>query len=107
MLSEGDVDAAWQAADSYGPGWAWCELADRGVEARPVGAADLYRPQLEKDLRHPDAKLYPDITATLARMAVLYERGGRSADFASFIAQIRQDYGRRPSLMKALDARGL
>jgi hypothetical protein len=30
-----------------------------------------------------------------------------SADFALFIAQIRQDYGRRPSLMKALDAKGL
>ena len=40
-------------------------------------------------------------------MAELYERGGRSADFASFIVQIRHDYGRRPSLMKALDAKGL
>jgi hypothetical protein len=40
-------------------------------------------------------------------MAKLYERGGRSTDFASFIAQIRRDYGRRPSLIKALDAKGL
>jgi hypothetical protein len=46
LLSEGDVDAAWLAADRYGPGWAWRELADRGAEARPVEAADLYRPQL-------------------------------------------------------------
>lgn len=106
-LSEGDVDAAWAAADSYGPGWAWRELADRGAEARPVEAADLYRPQLESDLRHPNTKLYPGIAATLATMAELYERDGRSADFASFIAQIREDYGRRPSLMKALDAKGL
>ena len=106
-LSEGDVDAAWQAAERYGPGWAWRELADRGAQARPVDAADLYRPQLEQDLRYPDSKLYPGIAATLATMAELYERGGRSADFASFIAQIRQDYGRRPSLMKALDAKGL
>ncbi|MEO3761047.1 DUF6880 family protein [Mycobacterium sp. B14F4] len=106
-MSEGDIDAAWQAADRYGPGWAWRELAVRGAEARPVEAADLYRLQLEKDLRHPNSKLYPDIAATLATMAELYERGGRSADFASFIAQIREDYGRRPSLMKALDAKGL
>src|ERR1700710_2964325 len=49
-LSEGDVDAPWLAADRYGPGWAWRELADRGAEARPVEAADLYRPQLESDL---------------------------------------------------------
>jgi hypothetical protein len=106
-LSDGDVDAAWQAADRYGPGWAWRELADRGAEARPVDAADLYRPELEKDLRYPNSKLYPDIAARLSAMAKLYERGGRSADFASFIAQIRQDYGRRPSLMKALDAKKL
>ena len=39
-------------------------------------------------------------------MAKLYERGGRSADFASFTAQIA-DYSRRPSLMKALDAKRL
>lgn len=107
FLSEGDVDAAWQAADRYGPGWAWRELATRGAEARPVDAADLYRPQLENDLRHPNTKLYPEIAATLATMAQLYEQGSRTADFASFIAQIRQDYGRRPSLMKALDAKGL
>jgi hypothetical protein len=106
-LSDGDVDAAWLAAERYGPGWAWRELADRGAEARPVAAADLHRPQLENDLRHPNSKLYPGIAATLATMAELYERGGRSADFASFIAQIRQDYGRRPSLMKALDAKRL
>jgi hypothetical protein len=40
-------------------------------------------------------------------IAELYERGGRSSDFASFIAQIRQDYGNGPSLMKAMDAKGL
>ena len=106
-LSEGDVDAAWHAAERCGPGWAWKELAYRGAEARPVEAADLYRPQLESDLRYPDTKLYPGIAATLATMKKLYDRGGCSADFASFIAQIRQDYARRPSLMKALDAKRL
>lgn len=106
-MSDDDIDAAWHAADRYGPGWAWRELADRGAEARPVDAADLYRPGLEKDLRYPNSKLYPDIAARLATMAKLYERGSRSADFASFIAEIRQDYGRRPSLMKVLDAKKL
>jgi hypothetical protein len=106
-LSEGDVDAAWEAADRYGPGWAWQELATQGAEARPVAAADLYRPQLENDLQRPNTRLYPGIAATLATMAELYERGGRSADFALYIAKVRQDYGRRPSLMKALQAKGL
>jgi uncharacterized Zn finger protein len=107
LLSEGDVDAAWEAADRYGPGWAWRELADQGAKARPGDAADLYRPQLESDLRYPDTKLYPHIAVTLATMSKLYEHGGRADEFASLIAQIRHDYGRRPSLMKALNAKGL
>jgi hypothetical protein len=106
-LSEGDVNAAWEAADRYGPGWAWKELAEQGAEARPAAAADLHRPSLENDLRYPNTKLYPGIAATLAIMAELYERGGRSADFAQYIAKVRQAYGRRPSLMKALQAKGL
>ncbi len=106
-MSDGNIEAAWQAADRYGPGWAWKELAVRGADARPVAAADLYRPGLESDLRYPDSKLYPDIADRLATMAQLYEKGGRSDDFASFIAQLRQDYGRRPALMKALDAKKL
>lgn len=106
-LSEGDVDAAWEAADRYGAGWAWQELATQGAKVRPVAAADLYRPQLENDLQRPNTRLYPGIAATLATMAELYERGGRSADFALYIAKIRHDYGRRPSLMKALQAKGL
>jgi hypothetical protein len=93
------------ASGRYGSGCAWQELAG-GAETGPVEAADLYRPRLESDLHHPNIKLYPGIAATLATTAEL-RRGDRSADFASFIAQIRQDYGRRPSLMKALDAKGL
>jgi hypothetical protein len=107
-LNEIGVDAAWEAADRYGPGWAWRELgADQGAKARPGHAADLYRPQLESDLRYPDTKLYPHIAVTLATMSKLYERGGRADEFVSLIAQIRQDYGWRPSLMKALSAKGL
>lgn len=70
-------------------------------------AGDLYRPELEKDLRYPNSKLYPDIADRLATMAKLYEKGGRSTAFAAFIAQIRQNYGRRPALMKALDRKRL
>ena len=106
-LSEGAIDDAWEAADRYGPGSAWKELADRGAAARPIAAADLYRPGLENDLRYPNSPIYPDIAERLATMAKLYEKGGRSVEFAAFIAQIREEYRRRPALMKALDAKKL
>ena len=51
-------------------------------------------PLCDHPTRFPNSKLYPGIAATLATMAELYERGRRSTDFASFIAQLRQDYGR-------------
>lgn len=35
-------------------------------------------------LRYPGSKLYPDMAAARATMAVLYESGGRNADFVSF-----------------------
>jgi len=106
-LSEGDVEGAWAAADRYGPGWAWKLLVADGADARPVAAADLYRPGIEEDLRYPNSPIYPDIATRLATMAALYERGGRSADFAEFITSLRLHYRRRPALMKALDAAGL
>ena len=101
------ADAAWEAADRYGPGRAWQELATQGAEARPVAFADLYRPQLENDLQRPNTKLYRALPRRWQQWPKLYERGGRRADFASYIAKVRQDYGRRSSLMKALQAKGL
>lgn len=73
----------------------------------PSPRPTLYRPKLADDLRYPNSKIYPDIAVALATMAKLYEKGGRSADFAAFMAEIRREYGRRPSLMKALDAKKL
>ena len=96
-LTEGDVDAAWLAADCYGHGWAWRELADRGAEAG--------LPRRRACTGRSSRTICG--TPTLATMAELYERAGRSADFVEFIAQIRQDYGRRPSPMRALDTKRL
>ena len=107
LMAEGDLDAAWEAADQYGPGYAWRELAVRGAALRPVAAANLYRPQLEQDLRYPNSAVYPDVAATLLTMRGLYEQGDRGEDFADYLAKLRNDYARRPALMKALDAKGL
>lgn len=106
-LADGDAEQAWAFADEFGAGSAWQELALRGGDARPIDAADLYRPGLEQDLLRPDTRLYDGIASRLLTMSRLYEKGGRSADFAPYLAQIRADYRRRPSLMKALDAQGL
>lgn len=106
-LSEGDLDAAWAAAKEYGAGYSWEKLAKASSASRPIDAAELYRPLVEKDLTHPNTKLYPKITDMLATMRDLYRRGGAEETFASYVAQLRDTYQRRTSLMAALDRKQL
>lgn len=106
-LGEGDLDAAWAAADEYGPGHQWRQLSKASEMARPRQAADLHLGELEDKLRHPNSPIYPEIAATLVHMKLLYERAGEAHDFAALITRIRANYAKRPALMKALDKRGL
>lgn len=60
-LGEHDLDAAWAAASSFGAGHLWEKLATASAESRPLDAASLYLPALEKDLTHANTRLYADI----------------------------------------------
>jgi uncharacterized Zn finger protein len=106
-LGEGDLDAAWAAATTYGAGHKWQALATASVDARPVDAAELYRPGIEKDLVHPNSELYPDIAKRLAVMRDLYAKGDRAEEFSEHVAELRERYKRRPSFMAALDRQRL
>ncbi len=106
-LFDGDLDAAWDAATTYGPGHGWRELALASSADRPLAAAGLYRPFLAAELRQADTRKYPTIATTLVTMRQLHERGGRPADFAAYLAEVRATYAKRSSLMRELDKHGL
>jgi uncharacterized Zn finger protein len=106
-IGEGDLDAAWAAATTHGAGHKWQALANASVDARPVDAAELYRPSIEKDLVHPDSSLYPDIAKRLAVMRDLYAKADRGEEFTAYVAELRERFNRRPSLMAALDRQRL
>lgn len=107
-LGEGDLDAAWEAANEFGAGHLWQRLATSSADSRPIDAAELYRPGIDDDLAAgANSRLYPDIARRLATMKELYTRGGEVARFDEYLATIRETYKRRPSLMKALDTAGL
>ena len=107
-LGEKDLDAAWAAAEEFGAGHEWQRLAEASARSRPLDAAELYRPGIDQDLaRGPDTKSYPGIARRLATMKQLYASGGAPERFDAYIASLRDQYGRRPSLMKAFDAAGL
>lgn len=106
-LHEGDLDAAWRAADEYGAGSAWEALARASAASRPLEAARLYRPHLDDLLDRAQTSRYPEVAAVLRRMQPLYDAAGRSEEFADEVRALRSEYRRRTSLIAAFDKAGL
>lgn len=106
-LVDGDLDRAWVAADQHGAGQMWGALAKASAQSRPRQAADLYRPELGRRLVHADTKAYPEIARILSTMRALYVAAGEVETLDAQIRELRVDYSRRPSLIKALDRAGL
>ena len=102
-LSDGDVEAAWQAAEEFGVGDAWQELANASRFSHPRAAADLYEVQVREDLRHANTRVYPEVANKLGVMRGFYSSAGQDAEFQELIGDIRRTHKRRSSLMKALD----
>ena len=106
-LTDGDLETAWSAARELGPGRQWRALADASRDFAPREAAELYREDVAKDLTYADTQKYESIAARLVAMRDLCQRAGAEADFADYLAELRETYRRRTSLMSALDRRGL
>ena len=106
-LADDDLVAAWAAAERFGTGGAWQELADASEDDLPIAAADLYRPELERLLRDANTRLYPTIARTLKKMRELYAKVDEQAAIDAFVADIRERYRRRTSLLAQLDRAGL
>lgn len=106
-LSEHDLEAAWSVAEELGAGHAWESLALALAADFPGRAAELHQPRVDEALTVTDSSRYPGIAQKLATMKSLCERSGEADDFAAYVEGIRTRYGRRPSLMKALDRAGL
>ncbi len=107
-LAAGDLDGAWQVAQRHGAGHQWERLAAALAPTRPAAAAILHRREVERDLTAgADSKRYPRIARRLALIRRLHEAAGLMDEFDDDLRAIRAEYGRRPSLMKALDREGL
>lgn len=106
-LHDGDVERAWDLADSYGAGWAWRELADATADSDPARVLPLYRGALAEALRYADKRSYNDAADLLTQMRDLYERAGRPEVFAALVEDIRATHKRRTSFIAILDRKTL
>jgi hypothetical protein len=106
-LARGDLDAATNAARRYGAGRMWRELAKALTESRPLDAARLHEQDLTGRLAQANTRAYPGIASTLVTIRDLYTAAGAQNAFTDYLADLRQTYRRRTSLITALDRRGL
>ena len=106
-LARGDLDAAWDIAHRYGAGQMWRQLAKAIAATRPLDAAHLYQQDLTGRLAQANTRAYPGIASTLLTIRNLYTAAGAPETFTDYLAQLRQTYRRRTSLIAALDRRGL
>ena len=64
-------------------------------------------PKIEELLRFPDTRKYVPAASMMASMKKLYATAGAAEEFGRYLADIRERFGRRPSLMAAMAKRGL
>ena len=102
-LGEGDADAAWRAADTYGAGNQRERLVDQTAEAHPLRAVAHYRSQVERMLERPNAPIYPSVAALLVRMGHLAQLGGEPEPWRAFVLSLRDRFSNRPALRRELD----
>lgn len=102
-LGQGDPDAAWRAADTYGPGSEGERLVDQTAESHPLRAVAHYRSRVERMLERPDAPLYPAVAALLVRMGDLAQLGGEAEAWREFVLSLRDRFRNRPALRRELD----
>ncbi|QBI18481.1 hypothetical protein ER308_02130 [Egibacter rhizosphaerae] len=107
-LADGDVEAAWTTAREHGATDAqWRRLADLRAAHAPDDAIDVYARELEAALRPADQRAYTHVAELLGALAPLHQRAGRADEFAALVTRIREEYKRRPNLIKTLDRAGL
>lgn len=106
-LAEDDLVAAWSAAERFGAGGSWHQLAVASADELPVAAAELYRPEIERLLKISNTRNYPAAAKLLVTMRDLYAKVDEQATFAVYAANIRARFGRRPSLMRELNRRAI
>lgn len=109
LLDDGDLDTAWQAAETTEATTSdqWLRLADASAGTRPAGALAAYLRVVEslKELTGNDT--YQRIANLLAAARSCHESLGTVADFHRYVAALRLDQKRKRNLIKILDQHGL
>ena len=106
LLSDEDVDVAWEVLRSPETGHVQDELALRVAFARaetePGDAAPYVQAAVERTLRTADRNAYREAARLLVRLRELERRAGRPERFEEFLAGVVEAGRRRPTFLEEL-----
>jgi hypothetical protein len=102
LMSDGELDAAWEAATGVASQAQWLRLADLAAERRPADALAVYLRQVQALRSEAGERAYERMARLLASARACHERLGTSAEFEEYLRALRADQKRRPKLLAIL-----
>ncbi|MGD0067579.1 MAG: hypothetical protein ABSB76_29605 [Streptosporangiaceae bacterium] len=109
LLDEGDLDAAWAAAERAvvtAPGQL-IRLAGASVAARPADALRVYLDAVAPLTTQTGNEAYLQIARLLLSARDCHERLGTSSESEGYLAELRTSQRRKRALLRILDYNGL
>jgi uncharacterized Zn finger protein len=105
LLSEGDADAAWDAAGTGGArASTWQRLAKQHAAGHESQVMDVCRDAVRELLERADRRNYEEAIPWLRRMRDSGAACGRRPEFDELVADLRDLHRNRPTFLKILDA---
>ncbi|MFW6161558.1 MAG: SWIM zinc finger family protein [Planctomycetota bacterium] len=104
FLWEGDLEAAWQQAQTHGCSRdLWLRLAELREDEHPEDAALVYSQAAERAIGQTNRRGYRDGVRFLQRVRTLMLRMGQEEEFAAYLEELRRTHKRKRILMGMLD----
>ena len=107
LISEGEIDAAWEAALGVASEAQWLKLADLAASTRPDDALAVYLRQIQPLKQETGDQAYERIARLLDGARACHVRLGTEPAFEIYLRALRADQKRKHRLMTILDAHGL
>jgi len=107
LIDDGDVDAAWTAAEGVAPEQQRLRLADASITSRPGDALAVYLKAIDPLKAMTGDKTYRQMASLLLSIRACHQALGTTAEFTRYLTVLRMGQKRKRNLMKILDQNGL
>jgi uncharacterized Zn finger protein len=107
LLDDGDLDAAWEAAEDAASDAQWLRLADASAATRPADALSVYLRAIAPLKSLTGERVYHRMATLLLSARACHETLGTTDRFAQYMTALRLDQKRKRNLIKVLDQAGL